>query len=105
MHPILQSVYLGETPFINDDMEMFPMGPTSAYLNESPNWIEQAPLGGQLIHGPTCSFAMDLTPSVVVSVEVAKRICQIVGYGGWGGALSEILKDEGVVKDTMLEDL
>jgi hypothetical protein len=48
---------------------------------------------------------MDLSPSVVVSVDAAKKICEVVGYGGWGDVLTGVAKDEWILEDTTLEEL
>jgi Mediator of RNA polymerase II transcription subunit 1 len=107
MHPRLQTTYLSaEEPFTNDEMEMFPTGLGSGFLKQSPNWVELNIEGDlNLIHGALCSFVMDLSPDVVVSVEAAMKICEIVGYVGWTDTLDDVLKDEWILKDTVLEDL
>ena len=105
VHPILQSNYLHvEDPFIVDDINMFP--PTSSFLgNRTPNWVEGQYTGDMLIHGASCSFVMDLEPAVVMSVEAAKKVCEIIGYGGWSDVLQGVVKDEWIGVDSMLEDL
>lgn len=105
VHPILQTNYLrAEDPFMVDEMNMFP--PTSSYLGDrTPNWVEEEYTGDMLIHGASCSFVMDLEPGVVMSVEAAKKVCEIIGYGGWGDVLQGVAKDEWVGEDVMLEDL
>lgn len=107
MHPPLQTAYLpSENPFTNND-EMFPPpGPTSAFLNEALNWLEPN-LDGEMsiLNGVNCSFAMDLNQPIVMSVEAARRICQIIGYGGWENLTTAGNEDVGTVKDTTLEDL
>jgi len=105
VHPILQTNYLRpEDPFIVDDINMFP--PTSAFLgNMTPNWVEEEYTGDMLIHGASCSFVMDLEPGVVISVEGAKKVCEIIGYGGWSDVLQGVAKDEWIGEDMMLEDL
>jgi Mediator of RNA polymerase II transcription subunit 1 len=100
VHPPLQNVYLSEDPFV---MEMFP---TNEILKEIPNWMEQNLEGDiDLIHGPGCSFVLDLEPIVVMSVDAAKKICEIVGYGGWSDVLNGVVKEEWISEDIMLEDL
>jgi hypothetical protein len=106
MHPPLQTLYLpSENPFVIDD-GMFP-GPTSPYLSGIPNWLEPN-LDGEmnLLNGTNCSFVMDLNPPVVTSVEAARKICQIIGYGGWDDVLvARDSKGEGLGSDTTLEEL
>ena len=51
------------------------------------------------------SFVLDLLPPVVMSVEAAKKICEIVGYGGWSDVLTGDVKEEWVLEDTMLEEI
>lgn len=105
VHPILQTDYLrAEDPFMVDQIDMFP--PTSVFLgNRAPNWVEVEYTGDMLIHGASCSFVMDLEPAVVMSVEAAKKVCEIIGYGGWGDVLQGVAKHEWVGEDVMLEDL
>jgi hypothetical protein len=105
VHPILQTNYLrADDPFIVDDINMFP--PTSTFLgNRTPNWVEEVYTGDMLIHGASCSFVMDLEPEVVMSVEGAKKICEIIGYGGWSDVLQGEVKEEWIGEDVMLEDL
>jgi hypothetical protein len=105
VHPILQTNYLrSEDPFIVDDINMFP--PTSTFLgNMTPNWVEEEYTGDMLIHGASCSFVVDLEPGVVISVEGAKKVCEIIGYGGWSDVLQGVAKDEWIEEDMMLEDL
>lgn len=107
VHPPLQRVYLApEEPFIAEDMDTLAHSPSSGFLRGVPNWVEPN-LEGNLgvIHGARCSFVMDLSPPVVVSVDAAKKICEIVGYGGWNEVLSGVVKEEWILEDTMLEDL
>src|SRR5205814_835098 len=94
--------------FVVDDIGMFPggEGPTSAFLGEQiPNWVEQTLGSDMMIHGASCSFVMDLSEPIVMSVEAAKKVCEIVGYGGWNDVLSAVVKDEWIVDDIMLEEL
>ena len=107
VHPHLQSVYLSQNPFIEDDnMGMFTVGPTSEFLGgQIPNWVEQTFEGDMMIHEPRCSFVMDLSEVVIMSVDAAKNVCEIVGYGGWSDVLNGVVKEEWMVEDTMLEDL
>ena len=107
VHPPLQSVYLSENPFVEDDnMGMFPVGPISEFLvGQVPNWLEQNFNGDMMIHGASCSFVMDLSEAVVMSVDAAKKVCEIVGYGGWSDVLNGVVKEEWMVMDTMLEEL
>jgi hypothetical protein len=109
VHPPLQATYLpSEVPFVSEDaMEMFPMpGSKSQFLQEIPNWFEQ-PLNQDmnLLPGPNASFIFELTPPVIVSVESAQKICEVVGLGGWSDVLSIIPKEEWSIEDTTLEDL
>lgn len=67
-----------------------------------PNWIVME-ANMELL--PTCSFVMDLDPPVVMSVHGAKRVCEIVGYGGWNDVMEGVVKEEWVESDTTLEDL
>jgi len=67
-----------------------------------PNWLV---MEEDMNLMPTCSFVMDLEPGVVMSVEGAKRVCEIVGYGGWNDVMNGVVKEEWVEQDTMLEDL
>jgi len=99
VHPTLQTSYLlPENPFFGnlfDDME-----PTTTNTfqgdflnNETINWIE-ASLDGdamQPLENPTCSFIIDLDPPVIMSVEGAKKICEIVGYVGWTDVVNTVL--------------
>ena len=108
VHSPLQSTYLAENPFVVDDIGMFPGGdgPTSAFLGEQiPNWVEQTLDRDMMIHGANCSLVMDLSEPIVMSVEAAKKVCEIVGYGGWNDVLNGVIKDEWIVDDTMLEEL
>ena len=107
VHPHLQSVYLSQNPFIEDDnMGMFTVGPTSEFLGgQIPNWVEQTFEGDMMIHEPRCSFVMDLSEVVIMSVDAAKNVCEIVRYGGWSDVLNGVVKEEWMVEDTMLEDL
>jgi len=109
VHPPLQATYLQpDDPFITEeDLEMFPIpGSKSPFLSETPNWLEQNPNQDMnLIPGPNASFILELTPSVIVSVEAAQKICGVVGLGGWNDMLSLIPKDEWVAEDTTLEEL
>ena len=108
MHAPLQTIYLSpEVPFINDDLDMFALGTASELLTGSPNWIEQN-LEGDLnvIHNAMCSFVMELSEGLVMSVEAAKKICEIIGYGMWTEIYSQsAVRDEWTPKDTMLEEL
>jgi hypothetical protein len=107
MHPPLQTMYLpSDNPFAIDDGMFPPAEPTSSYLNGIPNWLEPN-LDGEmnLLNGANCSFVMDLNPPVVTSVEAARKICQIIGYGGWDNVAARDNKGEGLGSDTTLEDL
>lgn len=106
VHPPLQNVYLsteeGTDPFI---MGMFP---ANEILKDIPNWVELNNAGddmNNLIHGPSCSFVLDLDPSVVMSVDACKKICEIIGYGGWSDVLNGVVKEEWISEDVMLENL
>ena len=81
-------------------------GSKSQFLQEIPNWFEQ-PLNQDmnLLPGPNASFIFELTPPVIVSVESAQKICEVVGLGGWSDVLSIIPKEEWSIEDTTLEDL
>jgi len=108
VHPPLQSNYLQpEEPFISDDMGMFPLpGPTSEFLTEFPNWLEQNMNEEMnLMPPPICSFILELSQPIVVSVEAAQRICAVVGLGGWSDVLSIVPKEEWALEDTTLEEL
>ena len=108
VHPPLQTVYLpSEQPFVSSDTGMFELGPTSSFLAEQvPNWLEQGlDAGMDLIAGANCSLLMELNPPVVVSVEAARKICEIVAYGGWGDVLSTVAKQDWTMEDTTLEEL
>lgn len=107
VHPPLQSVYLSDNPFFEDNsMGMFPVGPTNEFVGgQVPNWVEQNFDGDMMIHGPSCSFVMDLSEAVIMSVDAAKKVCEIVGYGGWSDVLNGVIKEEWMVEDTMLEEL
>ena len=67
-----------------------------------PNWIVME-VNMELL--PTCSFVMDLDPPVVMSVHGAKRVCEIVGYGGYNDVMEGVTKEEWVESDITLEDL
>jgi Mediator of RNA polymerase II transcription subunit 1 len=105
VHPPLQTIYLSsENPFV-DEMDMLSLGPTSTFLSETPNWVENNLAEDVEIMPPAmCSFIMDLDPPVVVSVEAAKKICQVVGYDGWND-VTGVVKKEWISKDVMLEKL
>jgi hypothetical protein len=106
VHPPLQTVYLPlDNPFMMDEMGMFPIVPTSGFLVEMPNWVENLEGDMNLIQGPGCSFVLDLSPTVVMAVEVAKRVCEIVGYGMWNPVLSGVVKEEWFPEDLMFEQL
>lgn len=106
VHPPLQTLYLpADNPFMMDEMGMFPITPTSAFLLETPNWVENLEGDMSLIQGPGCSFVLDLLPTVVMTVEAAKKVCEIIGYGGWNSVLPGVVKEEWVPEDTMFEQL
>ena len=111
VHPPLQTIYLAvEDTFVpvaeEEDVGMFGedvAGEGSKVLGGMmPNWLV---MEGDMNLMPTCSFVMDLEPAVVMSVEGAKRVCEIVGYGGWNDVMNGHVKEEWVEQDTMLEDL
>jgi hypothetical protein len=105
IHAPLQTTYLpSDEPFI-EDKGMFPLGPASPFLEEVPNWLGLVdPNIDTLVDAP-CSFVMDLEPAVIVSVEAAKKICEIIEYGGWGDVLTGVVKEQWGVEDTSLEEL
>ena len=99
VHPPLQNIYLSpEDPFITGMLN------TNEII---PNWIEQDLNEGDinLIHGPRCSFVLDLEPSLIMSVDAAKKICEIIGYGGWNDVLNGVVKEEWISQDVMLDNL
>ena len=113
VHPPLQTTYLAAddtfgpaTADAEEDVGMFGedvAGEGSKVLGGMiPNWLV---MEGDMNLMPTCSFVMDLEPGVVMSVEGAKRVCEIVGYGGWNDVMNGVVKEEWVEQDTMLEDL
>jgi Mediator of RNA polymerase II transcription subunit 1 len=103
VHAPLQTVYLPaeeEGAFVAEDV----FGETDGEVlldGRVLNWIVMEPNMDIL---PTCSFVMDLDPAVVMSVHGAKRVCEIIGYGGWNDVM-EGVKEEWTETDTMLEDL
>jgi len=105
VHAPLQTNYIpSDEPFTQQDA-MFSLGPESAFLSDVPNWLEPMETEIDLLNGPSCSFVMELRPAVVVSVDAAKKICEIIGYGGWGDVLTGVAKEEWVLEDITLEEL
>jgi Mediator of RNA polymerase II transcription subunit 1 len=108
VHQRLQTVYLSpDAPFTSDDIDMFTMGMMSEFVTERPDWIDQnMEQDINAIHDPACSFVMELSEGVVMSVESAKKICEIIGYVGWTNLYGgPSVRDEWTSKDTMLEGL
>jgi Mediator of RNA polymerase II transcription subunit 1 len=103
VHPPLQAHYLSpSSPFILEDLEMFPLSSlNSEFLTETPNWLENAQMS--LLPGPNASFVLHLTPGVLMSVEGAQKVCEVVGLGGWSDVLSIMAKEEWIIEGNTFE--